>query len=78
MTDQEQLNGQIASLEAVIRERAAKLKVAQERWNDWEAGTLRAAIGRDQVELHNLKIRRSSAAPMLEKKASAIFYGSNF
>jgi hypothetical protein len=78
MSEQEKLNSQIASLEACIRERTVALKVAQERWEDWRAGTLRAAIGRDQVDLHNLKIRRSSLAPMQEKKSPAIFIGSNF
>jgi hypothetical protein len=78
MTDQEKLNSEIASLEACIRERTAALKVAQDRWEDWRAGTLRAAIGRDQVDLHNLKIRRSSLEPMKEKSSPAIFYGSNF
>jgi hypothetical protein len=78
MTDQvKQLNSEIASLEACIRERTAALKVAQDRWEDWKAGTLRAAIGRDQVDLHNLKIRRASLAPAEEKRSSAVFYGSN-
>jgi hypothetical protein len=78
MSDIKQLDDQITSLERAIVERTAQLKVAQERWEDWKAGTLRAAIGRDQVTLHNLKIRRSSLEPMLEKKSPAIFYGSNF
>jgi hypothetical protein len=61
MTEQvKQLDEQIISLERAIVERTAQLKVAQERWEDWKAGTLRAAIGRDQVDLHNLRIRRSS------------------
>jgi hypothetical protein len=78
MSEQEKLNSQIASLEAVIRVRTAALKVAQERWDDWKAGTLRLAIGRDQVDLHNLRIRRSSLAPMQEKRSPAVFIGSNF
>jgi hypothetical protein len=78
MTDKlEQLNNQIASLEARIADQAQKLKVAQDRWEDWKAGQLRAAIGQDQVALHNLKIQKSSLAPMEEKRSSAIFYGSN-
>jgi hypothetical protein len=77
-TDQEKLNSQITSLEAVIRERSAKLKVAQDQWLDWEAGNLRAAIGRDQIDLHNLRIRRDSLAPVQEMRSPAIFYGSNF
>jgi hypothetical protein len=78
MTDQvQQLNSQINLLEGVIRERSAKLKVAQERWHDWEAGVLRAAIGRDQINLHNLRLRRESLSPPREMKASAIFYSSN-
>jgi hypothetical protein len=72
-----QLDSQITALEACIRERTAKLRIAQDKWHDWEAGVLRGAIGHDQVTLHNLKIRRASLAPMQEKRASAIFYGSN-
>jgi hypothetical protein len=78
MTEQvKQLDEQITSLERAIVERTSQLKVAQERWEDWKAGTLRAAIGRDQVDLHNLKIRRASLAPAEEKRSSAVFYGSN-
>jgi hypothetical protein len=78
MSEQVKLDGQIASLEAAIRVRSAALKVAQDSWDDWRAGTLRAAIGRDQVDLHNLRIRRSSLAPMQEKRSPAVFIGSNF
>jgi hypothetical protein len=77
MTEQVKLDSEIASLEAAIRVRTAALKVAQEKWEDWKAGTLRAAIGRDQIDLHNLKIRRASLAPAEEKRSSAVFYGSN-
>jgi hypothetical protein len=78
MTDKlEQLNNQIASLEARIADQGQKLKVAQDRWEDWKAGQLRAAIGQDQIALHNLRIERSSLEPTQEKKASAIFYSSN-
>jgi hypothetical protein len=78
MTDQvKKLDAEIASLETSIAEKTARLQVAQARWDDWRAGCLRAAIGQDQVHLHNLKFRRSSLAPMADKKASSIFYGSN-
>jgi hypothetical protein len=77
MSEQEKLNSQITSLEVAIASRTVLLKDAQAKWEDWKAGTLRAAIGHDQVALHNLKIRRASLAPMLEKKSPAIFYGSN-
>jgi hypothetical protein len=78
MTEQVKLDSEIASLEAAIRVRSAALKVAQDSWDDWRVGTLRAAIGRDRVDLHNLRIRRSSLAPVEEKRSPAIFYGSNF
>jgi hypothetical protein len=78
MTDQvKKLDGEIASLETSIAEKTARLQVAQARWDDWRAGNLRAAIGQEQVALHNLKFRRSSLAPMPEKRSSAVFYGSN-
>ena len=78
MTDKlKQLNDQIASFEKSIADKTQKLKVAQERWEDYQAGRLRAAIGQEQVALHNLKQQRSSLEPKQEKKASAIFYGSN-
>jgi hypothetical protein len=78
MSEQVKLDGQIAELERAIIARSAKLKVAQERWDDWMAGTLRAAIGVDQINLHNLKLRRDSLAPVEEKRSSGIFIGSNF
>jgi hypothetical protein len=73
----DKLDSDIAKLERVIGERTAQLKIAQDRWDDWRAGTLRAAIGVDQISLHNLKVRRASMALPSEMKASAIFYGSN-
>jgi hypothetical protein len=79
MTEQvKQLDEQIISLERAIVERTSQLKVAQAKWDDWRAGTLRAAIGADQINLHNLKLRRASLAPVEEKRGSAVFYGSNF
>jgi hypothetical protein len=78
MSDIKQLDDQITSLERAIVERTAQLKTAQDKWDDWRAGTLRAAIGADQINLHNLRIRRSSLAPMQEKRSPAIFIGSNF
>jgi hypothetical protein len=78
MNDQvEKLNGRITALERAIASRAVLLKDAQAKWEDWKAGNLRAAIGRDQVDLHNLKTRRASMAPPSEMKASAVFYSSN-
>jgi hypothetical protein len=66
MSEQEKLDSQITALERVIGERTVLLKDAQAKWEDFRAGTLRAAIGRDQIALHNLRIRRSSLAPMQE------------
>jgi multidrug resistance efflux pump len=77
MTDIKQLNSQIAALEAGIADKAAELKAAQASWDDWRAGNLRAAIGREQAELQNLKAQRASLAPMPPKRSSAVFYGSN-
>jgi hypothetical protein len=77
MSEQEKLDSQITALEACIATRTAALKVSQEKWEDWKAGTLRAALGRDQIDLHNLRLRRESLSPPREMKASAIFYSSN-
>jgi hypothetical protein len=77
MSDVEQLDNQIAKLETAIASRTEQLKIEQARWLDWESACSRVAIGQNQITLRNLKIRRSSLAPMLEKKASGIFIGSN-
>jgi hypothetical protein len=77
MSEQEQLNRDIASLERAIVERTSQLRVAEAKWDDYRAGTLRGAISNDRVMLHNLKLRRSSLAPAEEKRSSAVFYGSN-
>jgi hypothetical protein len=72
-----QLDSQIAALEACIATRTAALKVSQDKWDDWRSGTLRAALGVDQINLHNLRLRRDSLAPASEKRSSAVFYSSN-
>ena len=77
MTEEQKLDTEIAEIEKRFAANTVKLKAAQARWEDWQAGRLRAAIGQDQIHLHNLKIRRARLAPPEEKRSSAIFVGSN-
>jgi hypothetical protein len=77
MSEQEKIASQITALERAIASRTVLLKDAQAKWEDWKAGNLRAAIGRDQIDLHNLKTRRASMAPAPEGRSTMIFYGSN-
>jgi hypothetical protein len=70
------IDKQIAETRARIEARKTALKVAQDQRDDWKAGNLRVAIGREQQFLTTLESHKRSQR-VVAPVSNAIFFGSN-